>query len=86
MLRIGDDPGPHWSNGKVIMPAGFREAYARFIKSGWGTIAASKTYGGQGLPFSLATLVLENLSAGNLGFAACAVLPENKTKRRVRNE
>lgn len=74
LQRIGDDPGPRWAAGKVVMPAGFREAYADFIESGWGTIAAPLDYGGQGLPFSLATLVLENLSAANLAFAACPTL------------
>jgi alkylation response protein AidB-like acyl-CoA dehydrogenase len=74
LLRIGDDPGPRWANGAVTMPNGFREAYARFVESGWGAIAAPAEYGGQGLPFSLATLVLENLSAANLGFAACPTL------------
>ncbi|MEC3909534.1 acyl-CoA dehydrogenase [Sphingobium sp. CR2-8] len=74
LLRIGDDPGPRWTQGKVVMPDGFREAYAAFIESGWGTIASPSAYGGQGLPFSLATLVLENLSAANLGFAACPTL------------
>ncbi|MEJ6010448.1 acyl-CoA dehydrogenase [Novosphingobium aquae] len=74
LLRIGDDPGPRWSDGKVIMPGGFRAAYAGFIESGWGTIAAPAAYGGLGLPFSLATLVLETLSAANLGFAAGPML------------
>lgn len=74
LLRIGDNPGPQWHDGKVIMPPGFQEAYAAFIESGWGTIAAPVAYGGQGMPFSLATLVLENLSAANLGFAACPTL------------
>lgn len=74
LLRIGDDPGPQWADGKVTMPAGFRKAYAGFVESGWGTIAAPEDFGGQGLPFSLATLVLENLSAANLGFAACPTL------------
>lgn len=44
------------SDGSVTTPSGFREAYAAYVESGWGTLALPEAYGGQGLPHVLATM------------------------------
>lgn len=55
LTRIGDTVGAKWSDGVVTMPEGFRGAYQAFVQDGWGALSGPQEYGGQGLPFSLAT-------------------------------
>ena len=50
-------------DGSVSTPAGFREAYARYAASGWGTLALPPEFGGQGMPHVLATVVEEYLNS-----------------------
>jgi len=72
--RIGDEVGARWDDGKVTMPAGFREAYRAYVEGGWGTIAGPAAFGGQGLPLSLASVVMEDLGSANMGFSLCMML------------
>src|SRR5688500_14033564 len=59
--RIGDEVGARWANGAVTMPPGYREAYRAYVEGGWGTLAGPPEYGGQGLPLTLAAVVMEDL-------------------------
>ena len=72
--RIGDTVGAHYANGKVTMPAGFRDAYQAYVAGGWGALDGPESFGGQGLPFSLATAVFENLGTANMAFSLCPML------------
>ena len=72
--RIGDEVGARWDDGKVTMPAGFREAYRAYVEGGWSTIAGPAAFGGQGLPLSLASVVMEDLGSANMGFSLCMML------------
>ncbi|AYJ85810.1 acyl-CoA dehydrogenase [Sphingomonas paeninsulae] len=72
--RIGDMVGAVWNDGTVTMPAGFREAYRALVDNGWGTIVGPKDAGGQGLPFTLGTIVLEDLGTANMAFTLCNML------------
>jgi 3-(methylthio)propanoyl-CoA dehydrogenase len=72
--RIGDEVGAKWSPEGVTLPAGFRDAYRAYVEGGWGTIAGPEAYGGQGLPLTLATIVLEDLGSANMGFSLCMML------------
>ena len=72
--RIGDQVGARWSPEGVTMPPGFREAYRAYVEGGWGTLAGPAEYGGQGLPLSLATVVMEDLGSANMGFSLCMML------------
>jgi alkylation response protein AidB-like acyl-CoA dehydrogenase len=72
--RIGDETGAKWSPGGVTMPPGFRDAYRAYVEGGWGTLAGPKEFGGQGLPLSLATIVMEDLGAANMGFSLVMML------------
>ena len=53
--QIGDaqgctlDPTTH----EVKAPAGFKEAYARYVEGGWPALSCDPAYGGQGLPLVL---------------------------------
>jgi 3-(methylthio)propanoyl-CoA dehydrogenase len=72
--RIGDTVGARLVDGKVVMPAGFVPAYKAYVANGWGSINAPADFGGQGLPFSLATVALDSLGAANMAFALCPIL------------
>ncbi|HET9630478.1 MAG TPA: acyl-CoA dehydrogenase family protein, partial [Novosphingobium sp.] len=56
-------------DGSVTTPPGFREAYARFVESGWGTLSHPEAFGGQGLPHVLGFAFEEFLSSANQSFA-----------------
>ncbi|HSM54141.1 MAG TPA: acyl-CoA dehydrogenase [Erythrobacter sp.] len=66
--RIGDLEGAKLENGVVRLPGGFAEAYAAYVEQGWNAIASPVEFGGQGLPFTLACNVLENLGSANMAF------------------
>ncbi len=72
--RVGDTQNPKWSDGNVTMPPGFREAWASYVEGGWATIDAPAAFGGQGLPYLLGFMVLENLGTANMGFNLCPIL------------
>lgn len=72
--RVGDEIGAHWNDGAVTMPPGFREAYAAFVASGWGSLDGPVAYGGQGLPFSLFSVMMEDLGTANMGFSLVNML------------
>ena len=74
LSRIGDTEGAKLVNGTVSLPVGFAEAYRGYVEAGWNSIAAPEEFGGQGLPFTLACCVLENLGAANFGFALLPML------------
>ena len=72
--RIGDTVGAKWAAGRVTMPEGYKAAYKAYVEGGWGSLDGPEAYGGQGLPFSLATVVLEDLGAANMAFTLCPML------------
>jgi alkylation response protein AidB-like acyl-CoA dehydrogenase len=72
--RIGDQQGATLADGVVTLPDGFKQAYAAFVEQGWNAIAGPVDHGGQGLPFTLATCVLETLGAANMGFTLLPML------------
>ncbi len=72
--RIGDTKGAQIVDGRVRMPDGYVAAYKSYVDNGWGSINAPSEFGGQGLPFSLATVALDSLGAANMAFALCPIL------------
>ena len=74
LSRLGDTVGARWSGGQVTMPAGFHEAYAALVDGGWGSIGAPEEFGGQGLPYCLATVLMEDLGSANMGFSLINML------------
>ena len=72
--RSGDTRGARWDQGTVHLPVGFAAAYRDFVEQGWNSVAGPVDHGGQGLPFTLATCVLETLGAANMGFALLPIL------------
>jgi alkylation response protein AidB-like acyl-CoA dehydrogenase len=69
-----DRAGSVLENGVVRTPAGFREAYARYVEGGWNGLAFDPEYGGQGLPLALAIPVAEMWNSACMSFALCPLL------------
>ncbi|MBO9498360.1 MAG: acyl-CoA dehydrogenase [Novosphingobium sp.] len=72
--RIGDTQGARLENGVVRLPEGFAEAYAAYVEQGWNAISGPLEAGGQGLPYTLAVNVLENLGTANMAFSLLPML------------
>jgi len=72
--RVGDEVGARWSPEGVTLPEGFRAAYRAYVEGGWGTLAGPAEFGGQGLPLSLASVVMEDLGSANMGFSLVMML------------
>src|SRR5229473_2335819 len=69
-----DRIGSVLENGVVRTPPGFREAYRRYVEAGWMGLACAPEHGGQGLPVSLATAVVEMWNSACMSWALCPLL------------
>ena len=74
--RIGDTQGSRLENGIVRTPEGFADAYARFVAGGWNAVPFDPAYGGQGLPWLVATAASEIWNSANMAFALCPLLTQ----------
>jgi alkylation response protein AidB-like acyl-CoA dehydrogenase len=64
----GDKEGCHYENGVVRTPAGFKEAYTKFIEGGWTSLSCDPDFGGQGMPHLLEFVVQELICSSNISF------------------
>ena len=64
----GDMEGCVLENGVVRTPNGFKEAYGQYIEGGWNGLACDTEFGGQDLPWLVATAVAEIFHASNMAF------------------
>ncbi|WP_153161942.1 acyl-CoA dehydrogenase C-terminal domain-containing protein [Zoogloea sp. 1C4] len=71
---VGDKQGNKWNNGVVTTADGFKEAYATFCETGWNGMPASTEFGGQGLPVTVSTAVLEMWKSASISFSLCQML------------
>ncbi len=69
-----DRVGSVLENGVVRTPPGFREAYRRYVEAGWMGLVCAPQHGGQGLPLSLATAVVEMWNSACMSWALCPLL------------
>src|SRR2546428_14171685 len=72
--KPADEEGSKWENGEVRPPKGFKEAYKQFVAGGWNALQAPPAYGGQGLPKTVSTPVIEMWKSANLSFSLCPML------------
>ncbi|MBX7531675.1 acyl-CoA dehydrogenase C-terminal domain-containing protein [Qipengyuania sp. 1XM1-15A] len=67
--RVGDEHGcVRNDDGSVTTPPGFKEAFDQFREAGWGTLAHSEEFGGQGMPHVLGFVMEEFISSANQAF------------------
>jgi alkylation response protein AidB-like acyl-CoA dehydrogenase len=62
----GDQQGCRLENGVVRTPEGFKDAFDTLREGGWIGLDCDPDYGGQGMPYVLATAVGEMHSAANM--------------------
>ena len=68
--RSGDEEGcTRNEDGSVNTPKGFKQAFKAYCEGGWMGLSADAKYGGQGLPYTLHSVVGEYLISANLSFA-----------------
>ena len=69
--HIGDQQGCKLDNvtHDVKTPDGFKEAYAKYVEAGWGSLTADPVYGGQGLPHLLEIAFFEMQYSTNQAWA-----------------
>ena len=72
--RVGDTVGAKLTDAGVVLPKGFHDAYQAYVDGGWGTIGGPEEYGGQALPFTLQTVVQEDLGTANMAFGLVTML------------
>jgi alkylation response protein AidB-like acyl-CoA dehydrogenase len=65
---VGDREGCTLENGVVRTPTGFKAALDAMKAAGWPAIDCDPDYGGQGLPYLMATAVSEAFVAANMAF------------------
>ena len=66
---VGDREGcTRNPDGSVTTPSGFKEAFALYRESGWGTLSSPVEYGGQGMPHVLGFVVEEYVATANHAF------------------
>ncbi len=70
----GDQQGSKVENGVVRTPDGFAEAYQQYVEGGWNSIPFDPEFGGQGLPWTVATAVQEMWQSASLAWGLCPLL------------
>ncbi len=64
----GDVEGCTLENGVVRTPAGFKDAFDTMRDGGWTSMDCDPEYGGQGLPYIMATAAMEPFVSANMAF------------------
>ncbi|HVV30180.1 MAG TPA: acyl-CoA dehydrogenase [Mycobacteriales bacterium] len=76
--RSGDAVGASYDpgSGRVTTPPGWREAYAQYVRAGWGSVPFRPEFGGGGFPWLLAVAMQEILASANMAFSLCPMLTQ----------
>lgn len=68
LSRAADEEGCHFDNGKVTVPAGFKDAYKTFAEGGWSGLTGNPNYDGMGMPKMLGAQYEEMLYSADISF------------------
>lgn len=75
--RVGDAEGVQYhSDGSVTMPQAFKDAYRRYVETGWGTISMPQRFGGEGFPRAVGLAMQEMITSANMAFALGPLLTQ----------
>ena len=73
--RVGDHQGSVLTeDGNVRTPDGFREAYRKYVESGWASAHLPEQWGGGGLPYMVGVVIQEMFKTANMAFALAPTL------------
>ncbi|MCZ0733346.1 acyl-CoA dehydrogenase [Phreatobacter sp. AB_2022a] len=73
---VGDRTGTPFKDGKVTMPAGWKETYTDWAAAGWNGLMADAAFGGQGLPCVINAACLEMWNAASSAFGLGPLLTQ----------
>jgi alkylation response protein AidB-like acyl-CoA dehydrogenase len=73
--RIGDQQGSVLTeDGTVQTPDGFKDAYRKYVESGWASAHLPEHWGGGGLPYIVGVVIQELFKTANMAFALAPTL------------
>ena len=72
--RTGDTEGSRLVDGSVVTPTGFKEAYAKYVQSGWAGVHIDEEWGGGGFPYAVGIALQEMFKSANMAFSLCPLL------------
>jgi 3-(methylthio)propanoyl-CoA dehydrogenase len=73
--RVGDQQGSVLTpDGTVKTPDGFKDAYRKYVESGWSAAHLSEQWGGGGLPYVVGVVIEEMFKTANMAFSLAAML------------
>ena len=75
-----DRKGAVLENGVVRTSPGFKEAYQQYAEGGWNSLAFPEQFGGQGLPATLANVLVDALNGACMSFAIGTTLTTGAVK------
>ncbi|HDR8982673.1 acyl-CoA dehydrogenase [Burkholderia vietnamiensis] len=75
-----DAEGAICEAGSVRTPAGFADAYRKYVDAGWPGLAQPTRYGGQGLPYSLQLVASEFLQGASQAWCMYTMLNDGAIK------
>ncbi|HWL68078.1 MAG TPA: acyl-CoA dehydrogenase [Geminicoccus sp.] len=74
--QTGDREGTRLDNGVVRTASGFGDAWRQFGEAGWLGLPFPEQFGGQGLPWSVATALADSFNAANLTWYLAPLLTQ----------
>ena len=73
--RTGDEEGSVLTDaGTVRTPEGFKEAYRKYVESGWSAAHMPEQWGGGGMPYVVGVVIEEMFKTANMAFSLAAML------------
>jgi len=82
--RVGDEQGSTLDDdGQVHTPEGFKEAYEKFVESGWPAAHLPAEWGGGGLPYTVGVVIQEMFKTSNMAFSLAGMLTQGAVEALV---
>jgi len=82
--RVGDQQGSTLDeDGEVHTPEGFKEAYDKFVESGWPAAHIPAEWGGGGLPYTVGVVIQEMFKTANMAFSLAGMLTQGAVEAIV---
>jgi len=73
--RVGDQQGSVLTDdGTVKTPDGFKDAYDKYVESGWASAHLPERWGGGGLPYMVGVVIQEMFKTANMAFSLAPTL------------
>ncbi len=74
--RIGDQEGSKLTPAGVVTPDGFKDAYSKYVDSGWASAHFPGQWAGGGLPYTVGIVIQEMFKTANMAFSLCPMLTQ----------